>query len=106
MLDYKPFDGKADVYSFGIVMWELAMQTRPWAKELKDVQSGERDEVLLGYIVQGKRPQLANAWPAEFIAVMCACWETSAATRPTMADVASLLSPATGGQRGRLRTAY
>ena len=78
----------ADVYSFGIVMWEIASRDEPW----KNVHSTSfLMNALLDLIRSGERPEIKDDWPILYVELMKRCWATDAAVRPTFAQVATLL---------------
>ncbi len=82
------YNQKADVYSYGIVMWEIASQSEPWA----DVEADFLLNKLLELIREGVRPTVASDWPQEYVSVMQQCWSTESAQRPTFVEVARVLN--------------
>lgn len=70
----------ADVYSFGIVMWEIAAQSLPWA-DLPDCSFFMRQ--LLQEILAEKRPPLQASWPASYRNLISRCWATNPSARTT-----------------------
>src|SRR3569623_1366021 len=52
----------ADVYSYAIVMWEIAAQAEPWP----NVQGSFIAPKLLTLIRAGRRPVVDSAWPAAY----------------------------------------
>ena len=79
----------ADVYSFGIVMWEIASREEPW-KNIKD--NGRFMGELLETIISGQRPSVQASWPASYVDVMTRCWCTQPDARPTFAQSAVALA--------------
>jgi hypothetical protein len=81
------YSNAVDVYSFGIVMWELATRETPWVRELRSEQTGIFDG-LNSALQRGRRPAIPDAVLAEhaaFVAVMQRCWAGDPVDRPTFA---------------------
>jgi serine/threonine protein kinase len=81
------YDEKADVYSFGIIMWEVLTRKQPFA--------GRNFMGVSLDVLEGKRPQVPNDCAEGFKKLMKKCWHASAAKRPTMEDVLSQLDDIT-----------
>jgi LRR receptor-like serine/threonine-protein kinase FLS2 len=82
----------ADVYSYAIVMWEIAAQAVPW--EDADFGSlGWIDELLVR-VRRGDRPPADDAWPAPYVRLMKWCWAGDPDTRPRFAEIVTLLREA------------
>ncbi len=87
----RPYGPSADVYSFAIVLWEIAAQAQPWAhlpgaglivlKHLRPL------------IEAGQRPQIGAHWPADFARVMISCWHQDPDARPVFAEAQLALQP-------------
>ena len=79
---------KADVYSFGILLWEVCALAKPFSSI---TSLGEfKRAVFMG----GKRPVIENHWPTTMKELIVSCWSDPPSRRPTMLDVKSSLSSA------------
>eukprot|EP00581_Thalassiosira_minuscula_P004806 CAMPEP_0183737570 /NCGR_PEP_ID=MMETSP0737-20130205/52361_1 /TAXON_ID=385413 /ORGANISM="Thalassiosira miniscula, Strain CCMP1093" /LENGTH=643 /DNA_ID=CAMNT_0025971879 /DNA_START=78 /DNA_END=2009 /DNA_ORIENTATION=+ len=77
---------KADVYSFGILLWEILAMSKPYAA----YSSAEFEKAVF---VKGDRPVIYHHWPATMKDLISRCWSASPSQRPTILGVkASLLS--------------
>ena len=75
-------DEKADIYSFGVILWELATMQEPW--------SGLNPMQVVGAVgFAGKQLEIP-ADMDEVIAKMCRdCWKTNPRERPSFEDLAT-----------------
>ena len=74
------YNHKADVYSFGIILWELNAGKKPFA--------GLNRELFYEQVVHGEeRPPLNKKWPQELCKLITDCWSTEVDTRPQFSEV-------------------
>jgi serine/threonine protein kinase len=99
VLDGEGYSKESDVYSFGIVMWEVLTRQIPWhGVDMGDIVSLVRD---------GARPQVPNFWEArdgrgnelivfeEYADLMTSCWSQNPYDRPSFADIIKSLKDMT-----------
>ncbi|QHN71166.1 serine/threonine protein kinase [Mollivirus kamchatka] len=70
---------KADVYSFGIIMWEVITGKRPYA----DLDIGRCGMA----VVAGERPPLPQKCRRALVDIMTRCWHADPDQRPSMEEV-------------------
>jgi serine/threonine protein kinase len=68
---------KVDVYSFGMVLWELWEKKRPF-----DEYSSRFD--IIDAVRAGKRPPISENCPPTFKSLIQRCWQAEPSRRPTM----------------------
>jgi serine/threonine protein kinase len=79
---------RADVFSFGIVMWQVVTRREPYA--------GRNFMGVSLDVLEGRRPQIPNDCPEDFKKKMKKCWHASAEKRPTMEAVVAFLDQQVG----------
>ena len=79
-----PYDHSCDVYSFGLLVWEVMNQERPFA-HLTPWQS-------CTVASHGKRPEMSLASDrTDFQEIIRNCWDQDKSARPEMSDVVKAL---------------
>jgi serine/threonine protein kinase len=74
------FSEESDIYSLGMVMWELTTGCKPFANVEHDVD-------LIYEIVDGKRPEITQDTPECFTNLMKKCWDSNPSNRPTVTNI-------------------
>lgn len=80
----KPYGLSADVYSFGLLLWEICALQRPFSKySQRDLQ----EKVVYGT----KRPKMSSKWSESLRDLIGQCWHVNPEVRPEFRDVADSL---------------
>jgi serine/threonine protein kinase len=82
------YSEKADVYSFGMTMWQMATRKQPFA--------GRNFMGVSLDVLEGKRPQLPADCPLAFGKTVKRCWHAKPDKRPSMDEVLIVLNQLTG----------
>ncbi|XP_041072056.1 hepatocyte growth factor receptor isoform X1 [Carcharodon carcharias] len=102
-LQTQKFTTKSDVWSFGVLLWELMTRGAP---PYPDVDSFD----VTVYLLQGRRLLQPEYCPDSLYEVMLKCWHPKLETRPTFSEVvskiSSILSTFTGDHYIQLNTTY
>ncbi|KAG0207021.1 hypothetical protein BGX33_007066 [Mortierella sp. NVP41] len=81
----RAFDARCDIYSLGVLLWELTSGHGAFARVAQDVP-------LAVSILNGKREQPVEGTPEGYQALYERCWETDPAKRPTLDEILSTLA--------------
>ncbi|KAG0353564.1 kinase-like domain-containing protein [Gamsiella multidivaricata] len=81
----KFFDAKCDIYSLGVLMWELTSGHSAFAKVPQDVH-------LAVAIMNGKRELSVDGTPTEYKALYEKCWHSDPAQRPSLDEILKTLA--------------
>jgi len=85
VLRAEEYDEKADIYSFGIVLWELFTRQTPYAK-LSAMEVGKK------VLTESLRPPIPKNCPPEYAKLMQECWSDQPAKRPTFGRILQVLT--------------
>jgi len=109
MLAVKPYNCKADVYSFGVTLWQMAAREKPWVNvPVWDIPTR---------VIHGKRPQIPGDLPKDYSDLIRRCWASKPDDRPAFSEIVEMLGPIAkrtkkenkkdgkGGKYGRLGAA-
>ena len=78
--DALPYNHKADVYSFGVILWELNTTKKPF--------EGLNREMFYERVVHGEeRPPMNKKWPQELCDLIAECWSADLERRPSFGEV-------------------
>ncbi|KAG0289388.1 hypothetical protein BGZ96_007059 [Linnemannia gamsii] len=83
--DPRAFDARCDIYSLGVLLWELSSGHGAFARVAQDVP-------LAVSILNGKREQPVEGTPQGYQELYERCWDTNPAKRPTLEEVLTTLT--------------
>ncbi|KAL3679475.1 hypothetical protein R1sor_022431 [Riccia sorocarpa] len=84
VLEHKPYDHKADVYSFGIMIWEVLTGEIPYAG-LTPLQAA------IGVVQRGLRPVMPATVPPKLAGLAELCWHQDPDQRPEFNEAVTIL---------------
>ncbi|CAK8685262.1 unnamed protein product [Clavelina lepadiformis] len=80
------FDSRSDVWSYGIVLWEIAtLAEQPY--------QGQQHDQVTRYVIDGGYMEQPRGCPKRLYDLMLMCWHYSPSMRPTFAEIVSSLVP-------------
>jgi len=89
----KPYNGKADVHSFAMILYQMAAHEKPF--------SGMDLEMLYTDVIYGgARPKIPKQWPASLSSLLKDCWHPDPDCRPDFSEVRRRLQLALAQEAG------
>lgn len=73
----------ADVYSFGVLLWELLVGSNPYP-------SKTHNEIIV-LVTSGRRPAVPARIPGQYVDLLQSCWDQSRQSRPTFTEICATL---------------
>lgn len=80
----RPYGLSADLYSYGVVLWELLTQQLPWLQH--------RMQTIARLVSQGRRPDIPEdiECPPAYRELMVQCWDQEPSRRPSFAAIVQM----------------
>ncbi|PKY19225.1 kinase-like protein [Rhizophagus irregularis] len=76
--------GKSDIYSMGMIMWELTTGCKPF-------DNIEHNTELIYKIIDGKKPKITNDTPDCYANLMRKCWDSDPLKRPSAKEILEVI---------------
>ena len=75
IIEHKPYGERADIFSFGVVLWELLTGLVPYS-DMTPLQAA------VGVVQKGLRPPIPPSCPPPLADIMRLCWQRDPVVRP------------------------
>ncbi|KAK1371905.1 putative serine/threonine-protein kinase SIS8 [Heracleum sosnowskyi] len=86
VLRNEPSDEKCDVYSYGVILWELCTLQQPWG--------GMNPMQVVGAVgFQHRRLEIPDDIDPAIADIICKCWQTDPKLRPSFSEIMAALKP-------------
>ena len=86
MLKNQPYTEKADVYSYGLVLYEICTGKLPFAGMTPQ-------EISVRVAIRDERPPLPSSLNSKWKDIIIACWTTDYTKRPSFIEIINMLTP-------------
>ena len=94
VIEHSPYTPKCDVYSYGIMIWELLTRSVPYAEQTPL-------QAAVGVVQNGLRPPIPADCPESLRQILELTWRRNAEERPSFAELREMLQRAAYEEEAR-----
>ncbi|CAM9648664.1 unnamed protein product, partial [Hapterophycus canaliculatus] len=80
IVKHKPYNTKADVYSWAVLAWEMLAVEKPYAGLTEST-------FVRRVVVGGERPALSTTWPKDLCQILASAWHPDHKRRPAASQI-------------------
>ncbi|XP_062163679.1 serine/threonine-protein kinase STY17-like isoform X2 [Alnus glutinosa] len=84
LIEHKAYDHKVDVFSFGVLLWELLTRKLPY-EHLTPLQAA------VGVVQKGLRPTIPADTHPKLVELLERCWQQDPSLRPEFSEIVQIL---------------
>ena len=101
----KPYTEKVDIYSVGVILWQMTSGEIPFA-DMK------RDDFMVRVVNQGHRPRIRDDLPEVLVRLIQRCWDSNPTIRPSSEELLKIVDSLCGdgigseGSSGRAKSPH
>mmetsp|Transcript_8588 Transcript_8588/g.35801 ORF Transcript_8588/g.35801 Transcript_8588/m.35801 type:complete len:850 (+) Transcript_8588:147-2696(+) len=90
MMQRQPINEKADIYSYGVLLWQILTRKRPFA-QFSGIKTSQEKKAFCDHVSAGNRPDIPLSAPPILAKLINRCWATDPLKRPSFQVVVETL---------------
>ena len=87
MIASQKYSEKADVFSYGIILWEIASREPPFKRIFFINSDLSGLQVSIEVLNNDLRPPIPKKTPESYVKLMRRCWDRDPVKRPSFKDI-------------------
>lgn len=90
MMQRQPINEKADIYSYGVLLWQILTRKRPFG-QFSGIKTSQEKKAFCDHVSAGNRPEIPLSAPPILAKLINRCWTTDPQKRPNFQVVVETL---------------